>query len=257
MTRNNKESQLQPQQASESQQPAEASVQAQETQAEAQEQKQAETAEEQAAPELTFREKVIALQNELKAPKSRYNSFGKYSYRSCEDILTAVKPLCAKYGLLLNLTDSVELIGDRFYIKAYASLTEKENIIYEDGTECPMQAVAIGWAREDEIKKGMDGSQITGTASSYARKYALNGLLLIDDTKDADTDEYAKQNGTGGKPTAELELDAYLRQVEEIKTTTELNAWWKSNRPTIPADILNQVYNACKAQSAKLNPNKQ
>lgn len=251
MTRNNKESQLQPQQASESQQQAEASVQAQETQAEAQEQKQAQTAEEQAAPELTFREKVIALQNELKAPKSRYNSFGKYSYRSCEDILTAVKPLCAKYGLLLNLTDSVELIGDRFYIKANASLNE----IYNDGTA--LQAVAIGWAREDEIKKGMDGSQITGTASSYARKYALNGLLLIDDTKDADTDEYAKQNGTGGKPTAELELDAYLRQVEEIKTTTELNAWWKSNRPTIPADILNQVYNACKAQSAKLNPNKQ
>lgn len=125
---------------------------------------------------------LIQIQSELKAPKGQYNSFGKYKYRSAEDILEAVKPLCAKYGVLLTLTDSVELIGDRFYVKATARVS--------DGTET-IEVTAL--AREEQEKKGMDGSQITGTASSYARKYALNGLFCIDDTKDADTDEYAKK----------------------------------------------------------------
>lgn len=125
---------------------------------------------------------LIEIQKELKAPKGNYNSFGKYRYRSAEDILESVKPLCHKNGCLLTLSDNVELIGERFYIKATAKIT--------NGTE---SVEVTAYAREEETKKGMDGSQITGTASSYARKYALNGLFCIDDTKDADTDEFHKQ----------------------------------------------------------------
>lgn len=122
--------------------------------------------------------RLLAVQMELKAPKNQFNGFGKYSYRSCEDILEAVKPLCEKQGLVLMLSDSLEYISGRFYIKAMAILTD---------TETGKQTSASAFAREDETKKGMDGSQITGSASSYARKYALNGLFCIDDTKDADT----------------------------------------------------------------------
>lgn len=125
---------------------------------------------------------LIEIQKELKAPKGNYNYFGKYRYRSAEDILESVKPLCHKNGCLLTLSDNVELIGERFYIKATAKIT--------NGTE---SIEVTAYAREEETKKGMDGSQITGTASSYARKYALNGLFCIDDTKDADTDEFYKQ----------------------------------------------------------------
>ena len=125
---------------------------------------------------------LIDIQKELKAPKGQYNSFGKYKYRSAEDILEAVKPLLHKHECQLTLSDEIVLIGDRYYVKAVATIrNEKENVI------------VTAYAREDEDKKGMDGSQITGTASSYARKYALNGLFLIDDTKDADTDEFANQ----------------------------------------------------------------
>ena len=126
---------------------------------------------------------LVNIQNELKAPKSNFNSFGKYRYRSAEDILTAVKPILAKYGCQLTITDDVIFIGSRFYIKATVTITDA------DGNAETVSA----FAREDENKKGMDGSQITGTASSYARKYALNGMFLIDDTKDADTDEYHNQ----------------------------------------------------------------
>ena len=132
--------------------------------------------------ELSFYEKLIKVQQELKAPKSNYNKFGNFYYRSAEDILEAVKPLNAKYGLLLTLRDEPTLIGDRYYIKAIARIT--------DGNEWHE---VTAYARESASKKGMDDSQITGTASSYARKYALNGLFLIDDTKDADTDEYQNQ----------------------------------------------------------------
>lgn len=129
-------------------------------------------------------EKLLAVQAELKAPKGQYNSFGKYKYRSCEDILEAVKPLLAKNGATLRIADEIILIGERFYIKATATFADIET----------GEAVTnTAFAREDETKKGMDGSQITGTASSYARKYCLNGLFLIDDTRDADTDEYKIQ----------------------------------------------------------------
>lgn len=133
--------------------------------------------------------KLLEIQHRLKAPKGQYNNFGKYKFRSCEDILEAVKPILYEVGCTLILTDTIELIGDRYYIKATAWLKG------EDTDE-----VATGYAREAETKTGMDASQITGTASSYARKYALNGLFCIDDTKDADTDEYANQTGKQAKP---------------------------------------------------------
>lgn len=133
---------------------------------------------------MSVYEKLSKVQSELKAPKGQYNSFGKYKYRSCEDILEAVKPLNAKHGVVLTVGDEVVEISNRFYVKATATLVD-----IESGEKVTNTALA----REDDAKKGMDGSQITGTASSYARKYCLNGLYCIDDTKDADTDEYRAQ----------------------------------------------------------------
>lgn len=127
---------------------------------------------------------LIAIQNELRAPKSQYNSFGKYHYRNAEDILQAVKPLLQKYDCQLTISDDLQIAGDRVYIKALATITDT------DGNSVTVTA----YAREAASKKGMDESQITGTASSYARKYALNGLFLIDDEKDADTDQYRQQD---------------------------------------------------------------
>ena len=129
--------------------------------------------------------KLAAIQKELKAPKSQYNSFAKYNYRSCEDILEAVKPLCIKNNATLILNDTVREISGRFYVVATATLADQES----DGV-----VEADAYAREPQDKKGMDDSQITGMASSYARKYALNGLFCIDDTKDADTDEVKRQD---------------------------------------------------------------
>lgn len=128
--------------------------------------------------------KLAAIQRELKAPKGQYNSFAKYNYRSCEDILEAVKPLCIKNNATLILNDTVREISGRFYVVATATLADQES----DGV-----VEADAYAREPQDKKGMDDSQITGMASSYARKYALNGLFCIDDTKDADTDEAKRQ----------------------------------------------------------------
>lgn len=123
-------------------------------------------------------EKQTAIAVELKAPKGQFNKFGGYKYRSCEDILEAVKPLLVKYRASLSICDFVEQQGSRYYVRATAEL-----VSWDDA----QTIVATAYAREPEDKKGMDASQITGTASSYARKYALNGLLLIDDTKDDDT----------------------------------------------------------------------
>lgn len=120
---------------------------------------------------------LIAIQLELKAPKSQFNKFGGYKYRKAEDILEAVKPLLAKQKCTLIITDDVVLIGNRIYVKATATI-KNEKGEFETTT---------GWAREEETKKGMDGSQITGASSSYARKYALNGLFAIDDNADSDT----------------------------------------------------------------------
>lgn len=127
---------------------------------------------------------LMAVQAELKAPKGQHNSFGKYDYRSAEDIIEAVKPLLKENGLFLNMSDEVVLVGDRYYIKATVKVVDVV-------TGESVQTSAL--AREAAQKKGMDESQVTGTASSYARKYALNGLFAIDDNRDADTDEYARQ----------------------------------------------------------------
>ncbi len=127
--------------------------------------------------------KLAAIQKELKAPKSQFNSFGNYNYRSCEDILEAVKPLLG--DISLTISDEVVNIGDRYYVKAHATIDDGDHFIS-----------AIAYAREPESKKGMDESQITGATSSYARKYALNGLFAIDDTKDADTQDNTDNNST-------------------------------------------------------------
>ena len=126
------------------------------------------------------------IQFELKAPKGQYNSFGKYKYRSCEDIQEALKPLLKENGLVLTMKDELTLIGERYYIKATANLSCMEE----------NESIAVtAYAREEESKKGMDGSQVTGASSSYARKYALNGLFLIDDTRDSDSTNTG-ENGT-------------------------------------------------------------
>ena len=129
---------------------------------------------------MNIYESLINIQKKLKAPKNQYNSYGGFDYRSCEDIFEAVKPLLTENKLSLVMSDEIVLIGDRYYVKATATLTNGEQEIQN-----------IAYAREDFAKKGMDGSQITGASSSYARKYALNGLFLIDDVKDND-------NGKGG-----------------------------------------------------------
>lgn len=142
--------------------------------------------------EKTIYEKLLTVQNELKAPKDKRNNFGGYNYRSCEGILEAVKPLLQAQGLMLTIKDEVVNIGDRYYVKATVLLDD----ISSNG-----EIAVTALAREEEAKKGMDASQITGTASSYARKYALNGLFLIDDTKDADTDEFHRTTQENGQKT--------------------------------------------------------
>lgn len=131
---------------------------------------------------MNIYEKLLEIQNELKAPKSQWNDFGKYHFRSCEDILESVKPLCEKQKVILYFTDEIVNINERYYVKATAHLINIE----KDDEKIEVTASA----RESLSKKGMDESQITGTASSYARKYALGGLFNIDDTKDADSNEY-------------------------------------------------------------------
>ena len=129
---------------------------------------------------------LVKIQAELKAPKNQTNNFGKYKYRSAEDIIEAVKPILNKYGTALVVSDEVVQVGDRIYIKATATLLDNtDNVVSVNG-----------WAREEEVRKGMDAAQITGSASSYARKYALNGLFAIDDTKDSDaTNEHKDEVG--------------------------------------------------------------
>ena len=164
-------------------------------------------------------DKLMRIQAKLKAPKGQRNTFGNYNYRSCEDILEAVKLLLAEEGCTLTLSDEIELIGDRYYIKATATLkSDKEEI------------QVSAYAREEQAKKGMDSAQVTGATSSYARKYALNGLFCIDDNKDPDTDEYTKQKKKAQesakaeeKITAEMEKNAIeLASDREVKTFMDM-----------------------------------
>lgn len=140
---------------------------------------------------MNIREKLLNIQKELKAPKGQYNSFGKYNYRNCEDILEAVKPLLDKNKCTITISDELVLIGERYYIKSTAKIADVED---------PEGIISTtAYAREEETKKGMDSSQVTGASSSYARKYALNGLLCIDDTKDSDTTNKAVKKLTEGQ----------------------------------------------------------
>lgn len=155
------------------------------------------------------------IQTELKAPKGQYNSFGKYKYRSCEDILEAVKPLLKKHNAELILTDDIEVKGERFYVKATATIQKDGEVL---GT-------TTAFAREPNEKKGMDDSQITGTASSYARKYALNGLLLIDDTKDEDSNELREEKAARTSKKVNVKSEEEMNEtanqiIDELALTT-------------------------------------
>ena len=156
-----------------------------------------------------LREKLMEVQSELKAPKGQFNSFGKYKYRSCEDVLEALKPLLKKEGLILIITDDIRMIGDRFYIQANVTLTDTET---GDVLNCS------AFAREEESKKGMDGSQVTGAASSYARKYALNGMFCIDDNKDFD--DPANDQNKNKKPSQEIQPNVAQPQQHRLPILT-------------------------------------
>jgi hypothetical protein len=173
---------------------------------------------------MTIYEKLSAIQSELKAPKSQYNSFGKYNYRNCEDILEAVKPLCAKYKAVSVMGDEVIQIGERYYIKSTARLIDLESDGVVENT---------AYAREEAEKKGMDGSQVTGASSSYARKYALNGLFAIDDTKDSDT--------TNNGQTAPREATKAEKKVQPVEKNEEFKRLTKSE--------LVQVYGVSNAEA--------
>lgn len=153
-------------------------------------------------------EKLIKVQHELHAPKNQFNGFGKYSYRSCEDILEAVKPLLYQHGLMLTLTDKLISQDGEFFVEAIATVTDGER-----------QTQVSAQAGLDLNKKGMDKSQATGAASSYARKYALNGLFLIDDNKDADaTNTHGKINTTTALSELKKDTEAFLKVATAIKS---------------------------------------
>ena len=165
---------------------------------------------------MNIYEKLSMIQNELKVPKGQYNSFGKYKFRSCEDILEAVKPICHKNKTTLVLSDSIEMLGYRVYIVAKAILFDQESNEKIENT---------AYAREAEEKKGMDDSQVTGTASSYARKYALNGLFNIDDTKDADTDEYVERQVINDTKAQALKKAITNNHIEDKKVDEVLESY--------------------------------
>ncbi|EDR2869071.1 ERF family protein [Salmonella enterica subsp. enterica] len=190
-----------------------------------------------------FYARLAEIQEHLNAPKNQYNSFGKYKYRSCEDILEGVKPLLK--GLFLSISDEIVLIGDRYYVKATATITDGEN---------SHSASAI--AREEENKKGMDAAQVTGATSSYARKYCLNGLFGIDDSKDADTDEHKQQQNaapakqTKSSPSShapEQVLKAFTEAAMQKNTVEELKQAfakaWKMLEGTEEQAKANDIYN--------------
>ena len=167
-------------------------------------------------------ETLAEIQQALKAPKGQTNAFGKYKYRSCEDILTAVKPLLGKWSLVI--TDKIVLIGDRYYVEATATIYAKDEQHVE----------AKGYAREGDSKKGMDPAQLTGATSSYARKYALNGLFAIDDTKDADANNDHKD-----RPQLPPTQGKVLAKIKEIKKEDEPSLLdFMSSKGLTGADVL-------------------
>lgn len=174
------------------------------------------------------------IQNEMNVQKSRYNQFGKYNYRSCEDILQEAKRVCGKYGCYVNVTDSIEYIEGRFYVKSTAKVVDIETGESETAT---------AFAREEESKKGMDGAQLTGATSSYARKYALCGLFAIDDSIDndslngmpenkgkAENKECAKYSSTSQPDNSQTQTDILVRYVNECTTVEQLIDLFKANK---------------------------
>jgi len=191
---------------------------------------------------------LFKIQQSLKVPKGQQNTFGKYKYRSCEDILEALKIPLGENSCYVVLSDSIEMVGDRFYIKATASL-KKDGAVIE---------VSTSYARESLTKKGMDDSQVTGTASSYARKYALNGLFAIDDTKDADTNEHTQQVS---KPEPVISSHQYNQLVPFCLTNSEINStgqamlnYYKIQSITkLPASLFSEAINKAASHSMGIN----
>ena len=160
---------------------------------------------------------LVNIQAQLKAPKNQLNKFGGYKYRSCEDIMEAVKPLLSENKCTLTVCDSIEMVGNRIYIKATATIKNESGEVEQ----------TTAFAREPETKKGCDEPQLTGTASSYARKYALNGLFAIDDTKEADTNEYKyQQHAAPVQDLPEPELITAIDQIKQCKSVDELQKLW-------------------------------
>ena len=192
----------------------------------------------------SFGIRVQKAQAEIKAPKSLYNKFGNYYYRNAESILEAFKPIGTKYSLILKIEDEIVNIGDRYYVKATASLIDAS--MEDKGVSLSTTA----YAREPEMKKGMDESQITGSCSSYARKYALNGLLLLDDTKDADTDEQKIESDakTGAKITPQ-QLGKI--KAELLRTGVTEDAILKRYKVTKLEDLSGEMAQNCIGSLAK------
>jgi hypothetical protein len=175
---------------------------------------------------MSIHKSLNKIQSELNCPKAQRNDFGNYNYRSCEDIIEAAKPLLHAEGLILLLTDEIVNVGNRNYIEATASITDGDNTI-----------AVKGIAREAENRKGMDDSQITGATSSYARKYALNGLFAIDDTKDADTMKPKKEESQ--KKQADLvngndsSLEVFFIAIAALETKDSAHQWKRNNQESI------------------------
>lgn len=182
--------------------------------------------------DLTFHQRIAEVQSRLRAPKGQYNSFGKYNYRSCEDILEAVKPLLYTYGLTMQVSDEIVAIGARFYVKATAA-------IHGEAGESMSNTA---YAREDDQKKGMDCSQVTGACSSYARKYALNGLLLIDDNKDFDANESKLQQQSAPVSAPALQPQPALQQLTPEEMEVEYNKAVSAIRDTNSVQELGALY---------------
>lgn len=173
------------------------------------------------------------IQSDLKAPKNQRNTFGNYNYRSCEDILEALKPLLKPHKATITLTDTVAEVGNRVYVMAIAKLSASGESVE-----------AIGWAREEETKKGMDASQITGAASSYARKYALNGLFAIDDTRDADAQEADKKSDTRDAPKTAKQDTSKANAKDKTETINKLLTQLATLRGQTKGEIREALWNA-------------
>ena len=199
---------------------------------------------------MNIYEKLLNIQLELKAPKSQYNGFGKYSYRSCEDILEALKPCLKQFNLTVILTDNLVEVNGRNYVQATVTLIDID--------DPKQQIVNTAFAREEETKKGMDGSQITGASSSYARKYALNGLFAIDDNKDSDSTNKGEEKKTKDKVEAkpvskkQLAINCILKLDKFVELDNIMAALQKTKLEDCTEEELTTIYNKVNLSHLKL-----